>query len=298
MQFQFSVRSRHPIAAATALGVALCAAAAFAAGPRAGEKPRVITIPDVRVDPDIRIVPDIRVVPDIRLALPRLSPRGWFGMALSCDNCSISQDDSGASVWNFEKAPKIYSVDPDSPADKGGIVPGDKLTHIDGLSITSREGGRRFGGSEPGDKVAWTIDHDGKKRVVTLVAEEHPDRDDAQAMIDGRLKETMAKLQAERDRMLAQRNRMHYEQEKQSLDAAARQLETAQRALERMSQSDYQAQIDAANHREAARHVRYRGTVGDSKVEVRGSGSVVVTEGRDGELVIDTPDATIRIEKK
>jgi hypothetical protein len=45
--------------------------------------------------------------------------------------------------------------------------------------------------------------------------------------------------------------------------------------------------------------MRYQGSMGNSRVEVRGNGSVAVTEHpEDGLLVITTPDATIRIRKE
>jgi hypothetical protein len=290
-------RAGATLAAATVVAailvLALGAGTASAAGPRAGES-SLLEIPDVRV-----VVPERSL---LRLReLRRLPPRGWFGLALSCDNCNISRDDEDSvAVWRFPKAPTIYSVEPDSPADKGGIVTGEKLTHIDGTSITSKEGGRRFGAVRPGDKVAWTVEHHGKKRVVTLVAEERPDRDEADVAMDGLLKETMGTLQSERMRMLAERDRMNQDLERQSLDAAAKSLEATHKALESLSKIDFRSTQKAIERdREASRHLRYRGNVGDSKIEVRGSSSVVVTESRNGEeLVIDTPEATIRIEKK
>lgn len=34
---------------------------------------------------------------------------------------------------------------------------GDRITHIDGVSILTREGGRKFGGVKPGQKVKLTV---------------------------------------------------------------------------------------------------------------------------------------------
>lgn len=56
------------------------------------------------------------------------------------------------------------------PADRAGLRAGDKLTHIDGLSITSREGARRLGAVKPGQRVRVTVIRDGKSltRPLTL----------------------------------------------------------------------------------------------------------------------------------
>jgi membrane-associated protease RseP (regulator of RpoE activity) len=51
----------------------------------------------------------------------------------------------------------VSRVDSESPAGRAGIRTGDRITHVDGLSITSSEGARRFGSAEPGQKVRLTI---------------------------------------------------------------------------------------------------------------------------------------------
>ena len=57
-----------------------------------------------------------------------------------------------------------------SPAARAGLRPGDVLTHIDGVSILTRAGARRFGGVEPGQKVRVTVLRDGRAitRELTL----------------------------------------------------------------------------------------------------------------------------------
>jgi predicted metalloprotease with PDZ domain len=57
-----------------------------------------------------------------------------------------------------------------SPAARAGLRPGDVLTHIDGVSILTRAGARKFGSVEPGQKVRVTVLRDGRSitRELTL----------------------------------------------------------------------------------------------------------------------------------
>ena len=60
----------------------------------------------------------------------------------------------------------------ESPAGRAGLRAGDRLTHIDGLSLLSREGARRFGRVKPGEKVRLTVKRGSTTltRELTLVA--------------------------------------------------------------------------------------------------------------------------------
>jgi hypothetical protein len=286
------------------------AGVATAAGPRAGEDPKVIVLPDVVGTELPRAL--------ARLGrLPRLSPGGWFGFGLT-SNASISDRDSnGVSRWRFHNVPSIYSVDPESPAAKGGLEPGDRMLKIDGMEITTPEAGRRFGAVKPGDKVRWTVEHEGKTRVVTLVAEEHPDRDEFDSDAQARVREALDKLRMQNDHLRAQTDQMRGEHLSESyaraMELAQRELEMTQRQLERtVEQMQRRAEtlpksgpntrvyaIPTDDDIDQKRHLRYKGDIGDSEVEVRGSGSVVVSEEPGGGAVlIATPDATIRVEKK
>jgi hypothetical protein len=59
-----------------------------------------------------------------------------------------------------------------SPAARAGLLPGDVITHIDGVSILTPAGAKRFGGVVPGQKVKLTVRRSGRSltREMTLVS--------------------------------------------------------------------------------------------------------------------------------
>jgi hypothetical protein len=98
-------------------------------------------------------------------------PRGWYGFSVRCNGCgwtTISRDEP--PMWESPEIPEVSRVDSESPAGRAGIRTGDRITHVDGLSITSPEGARRFGSAEPGHKVRLTVRRGGSTlhREVTV----------------------------------------------------------------------------------------------------------------------------------
>jgi hypothetical protein len=134
---------------------------------------RVPDLPEIAVLPSLPDLPDLPEISVPTFALPeplnlmalhRFSPSGWLGFGLSCEKCTIQWNkDEDRSEWSFETPPEVYSVDPDSPADRAGMRRGDVLTHIDNIPLDSEEGSRRFSTVEPGDEVTWTYERDGGK---------------------------------------------------------------------------------------------------------------------------------------
>jgi hypothetical protein len=260
-------------------------------------------------------------------ALAAAPEEGWYGIGLRCSDCSMSRDDStGARVWQFRSAPEIRWIDPDSPADKAGVEQGDKIVKVSGLPITSPEAGRRFGSAKPGEKIQWTVERDGKEQTLTLVATERPESDKNEAEMRRQLHDAHQQLEEARSRLLAQLHEMDENRSgvgRRSLEEAERQLEQTHREIERMMRENrtprawdsdgvlavpalprLPAPPDAPDAPGAPaapsrrQHMRYETNVGEWHVEVRSSGDVGVSESNDhSEIIIKTPDSTIRVRK-
>ncbi len=199
---------------------------------------------------------------------PAALPHGWMGIGLVCQDCGGAMPEQGdIPVWTFGTLPTISYVDPEGPAARAGLRRGDQLTHIDGVSLLTPEGGRRFGAVKPGQKVRWTLVRDGSSRTFAVTAVARPD--DRGVKID-ELRATMRALR----------------------NAQGDRFDREMRAM--------QLQIDALDRSRmvlgdrAEKRLRYAGSVAGSDVEVRGLGNVVVDDSGD-EIVITTRDATIRI---
>jgi membrane-associated protease RseP (regulator of RpoE activity) len=205
-------------------------------------------------------------VPTLEGALPD----GWLGIGLSCRQCG-SQREPGDThpVWDFSGAPEIWNVEPGSPAAKAGIRRGDVLTHIDGVSLTTADGGRRFGAVRSGQSVRFTLRRGGASQNVTLTVGTHPDRQEIVSLRD-------------QARALQQITRIENQDVANQRDLE-RQVNRMVRELDQLSRGAADAQ-----------RLRYAGAVGGSEVEVRGASGVVVDD-TGGELVIVTRDAVIRI---
>jgi len=198
---------------------------------------------------------------------PEALPQGWLGIGLTCQDCGgqVGEGEK-APIWSFGTLPTISYVDPEGPSARAGLRRGDQLTHIDGVSLLSPEGGRRFGAVKPGQVVKWRLIREGSPKVIAVRAVPRPG-DDAPDF--GPLRE---QLRAIRD--------------------SKRQLESREMRdlMRKLSELDRNAPEVAR----AQKRLRYAGSVGGSDVEVRGLGNVVVDDSGD-EVVIVTRDATIRI---
>jgi hypothetical protein len=70
-------------------------------------------------------------------------------------------------AWSFSAEPRVFQIEAGSPAD-GVLRVGDLLIAIDGVLITTREGGRRFANLEPGSRVRLSFRRDGTVREAVL----------------------------------------------------------------------------------------------------------------------------------
>ena len=94
---------------------------------------------------------------------------GWVGFSIQCAECGYGQE-NGAPVWEFTTPPEVVRVESQSPAHRAGMRSGDKITHINGQSITTVHGGRLFGAVEPGDTVTFRYIRDNSTKEAEIVA--------------------------------------------------------------------------------------------------------------------------------
>jgi hypothetical protein len=116
-----------------------------------------------------------------------------FGFALECTRCGAvgraggmgqAGEGTGArgrgqlagvarggafAVWRYDEYPRVAVVVPGGAADRAGIREGDMLLDVDGASITTDDGSRRFSELRAGDKARFTLDRAGKTIDVDLI---------------------------------------------------------------------------------------------------------------------------------
>lgn len=147
--------------------------------PRAPRAPRAAAAPRPPMPPAPPI-PAVPPMPPAPPAPPRVLPQGWFGFGVRCEECEFSfhRDDRAGtehSVVRFAEPPEVWSVEPGTPAHRAGMRNGDRLLRIDGVSLTTREGGRRFAAVRPGQAVTWTYERDGETFRSRMTASRRPD---------------------------------------------------------------------------------------------------------------------------
>jgi serine protease Do len=119
----------------------------------------------------------------------------------------------------------VRQVEPGGPAEAAGLRAGDRLIEIDGVAMTSPDGGRRFTAIKPGKAVQWTIERGGARQMVRIVAQERKTGPGA----------------------------------------------------------------------ERAERLRYSGTLGEARIEVRGAPVNVTEDSRSGEVVIRSHDLLVKV---
>ena len=102
------------------------------------------------------------------------SPMGWLGLSIECEQCTVSSS-SRRQNWVFRQPAAVKMVDVDGPANRAGLRRGDTLVAIDGVELTTPEGGRAFASVEPNQRVTLTVRRDGRERRVPVVAVTNPD---------------------------------------------------------------------------------------------------------------------------
>ena len=97
---------------------------------------------------------------------------GTLGLGIRCSYCSFrypSRDSS--AVWEFSEHPEVISVEDGGAADEAGLEVGDVLTHVDGLDLTTSEGGERWGTLRAGDTVEIRYRRGSASRTTTLTVD-------------------------------------------------------------------------------------------------------------------------------
>jgi hypothetical protein len=268
----------------------------------------------------------VRVTPPPPGALVAPQPpiaRGSFGFGLMCSGvCEIRTERDGALY--FSDPPEVYSVERGSGADRAGIRRGDVITHVNGQSITSKEGGRIFGTAKPGSTLRFTVRRDGNSRSISLTAaREQPtpaptaDLTKSSEALE-RAQQSLRELQREQQRQLVQiqeelrrsraaeqtrvreLQREFYRQEQEhrrKLTELSNELARAEtRMRSALADSARSCAVASTSPRASSRTLRYTGVIGDSEIEVRGPNPVTVTETRD-EVTISTGATQIKVKK-
>jgi regulator of sigma E protease len=94
---------------------------------------------------------------------------GELGIAsLACGPCTQTWRD-GRWIWRFDAEPEVLGIQDDGPA-SGKLEQGDEIVSVDGLLITSAEGGDRWSMVEPGETVTLVARRDGRERAVSIQA--------------------------------------------------------------------------------------------------------------------------------
>jgi hypothetical protein len=131
--------------------------------PGAAGTPRA---PDATPAPGVPVPPNVPSTP---------APRGLFGFSIRCDECGLSRNgDEPTPRWESTTPPEISLIAPGSPADRAGFKAGDRITHIDGLSILEPAGSRRYGAVRPGQRVRVTVLRNQQSISNDLVLGERP----------------------------------------------------------------------------------------------------------------------------
>jgi len=108
------------------------------------------------------------------VACPAGMEEGEIGITgLDCvGECTLNiRDDGSNRSWFFSTEPRVIGVESGGPTD-GILEPGDFLVAVDGLLITTKEGGQRFANLEPGERIRIRYRRDGRVREASIRVEE------------------------------------------------------------------------------------------------------------------------------
>ncbi len=103
----------------------------------------------------------------------RMAPHASLGFGFRCSEC-VYREGEGDQLgrWTFPEPPEVVGIDKEKDGRAASLRAGDHLVALDGVPLTSDEGGRRFSEIRPGDTLRWTVERDGREIAVTTRAVE------------------------------------------------------------------------------------------------------------------------------
>jgi len=99
---------------------------------------------------------------------PETGDLGIESLLCVSGSCAVNMRTGSGFTHMFSTEPRIRGLADGGPAD-GKLMDGDVLIAIDGVLITTREGGRRLANLKPGEPITLRIRRDRREMDVTLV---------------------------------------------------------------------------------------------------------------------------------
>lgn len=103
-----------------------------------------------------------------RDGMPRTATLGIGLLHCVGGTCMVHGPDGGGTRHDFSTEPRAWELDPGGPAARA-LREGDQITSVDGVLITTRDGGRRLANLRPGVPLRLGIRRGGTETVVRVV---------------------------------------------------------------------------------------------------------------------------------
>ncbi len=103
-----------------------------------------------------------------RDGMPRTATLGIGLLHCVGGTCMVHAREGTGTRHDFSTEPRVWELDPGGPAARA-LREGDQITSIDGVLITTRDGGRRLANLRPGVPLRLGIRRDGAETVVRVV---------------------------------------------------------------------------------------------------------------------------------
>jgi hypothetical protein len=93
-----------------------------------------------------------------------------YGFALECGECRWTRDQGDPrDIWQYSDLPHVAAVNERGAAARAGVLVGDTLIAVDGVSILAPEGARKLSLVRLGDRVTLTLRRAGQSIDKVLV---------------------------------------------------------------------------------------------------------------------------------